>query len=111
MRDFTYIDDIVEGIFRVVATPGMQREDVPGVPATIYNIGHGSPVPLMDFIQELERCMGQEAVKEFVGMQAGDVHQTWADTTRLQADYDYTPVVSLGEGIARFVEWFKTYYR
>ena len=111
MRDFTYIDDIVEGIFRVVTVPGMRREDVPHVPATIYNIGHGSPVALMDFIQELERCMGREATKEFVDMQAGDVHQTWADTTRLQDDYHYTPVISLGEGIARFVEWFKTYYR
>ena len=105
-RDFTYIDDIVEATVKAIDY-NREEEHI----YDVYNVGCGHPVPLMDFIQELERCMEQEAVKEFVGMQAGDVHQTWADTTRLQADYDYTPVVSLGEGIAHFVEWFKTYYR
>ena len=109
-RDFTYIDDIVTGIEKIVTTPGIRREDVPGVPATIYNIGHGSPVRLMDFIHELEKNMGKEARKEFVGMQAGDVYQTWADTSRLQADYGYTPGISLETGITRFIEWFKNYH-
>lgn len=109
-RDFTYIDDIVTGIEKIVTTPGIRREDVPGVPATIYNIGHGTPVRLMDFIHELEKKLGKEARKEFVGMQAGDVYQTWADTSRLQADYDYTPGITLETGIARFIEWFKCYY-
>ena len=109
-RDFTYIDDIVTGIEKIVTTPGIRREDTPGVPATIYNIGHGAPVQLMDFIHELEKALGKEARKEFVGMQAGDVYQTWADTSRLQADYDYTPGISLETGITRFIEWFKHYY-
>ena len=109
-RDFTYIDDIVAGVERVVAAPGVRREDEPGVPATVYNIGRGAPVRLMDFIGELEKSLGREARKEFVGMQAGDVYRTWADTSRLQADYGYTPSVTLEEGIARFVEWFKAYY-
>lgn len=110
-RDFTYVDDIVTGVEKIIAMPEVRREDVPGVPATIYNIGRGMPVRLMDFIHELERNLGREARKEFVGMQAGDVYQTWADTTRLQSDYGYTPTVSLEEGIARFVKWFKAYYR
>lgn len=110
-RDFTYIDDIVTGIEKIVTTPGVIREDVPGVPATIYNIGHGSPVQLMDFVHLLEKNMGHVARKEFVGMQAGDVYRTWADTTRLKEDYDYTPYTSLETGIARFAQWFKEYYK
>ncbi|MCB6971429.1 MULTISPECIES: NAD-dependent epimerase/dehydratase family protein [Butyricimonas] len=110
-RDFTYIDDIVTGIEKIVTTPGVIREDVPGVPATIYNIGHGSPVQLMDFVHLLEENMGRVARKEFVGMQAGDVYRTWADTTRLKEDYDYTPYTSLETGIARFARWFKEYYK
>ena len=86
-RDFTYIEDIVTGIEKIVSTPGILREDVPGTPATIYNIGHGTPIQLMDFVQLLEKNLGKEARKEFVGMQPGDVYQTWADTTRLQEDY------------------------
>lgn len=110
-RDFTYIDDIVAGIEKIVSTPTTRREDIPGTPATIYNIGHGTPVSLMDFIRLLEKNMGKEARKEFVEMQAGDVYQTWADTTRLEEDYGYKPGVSLETGIARFAEWFKNYYK
>jgi len=108
-RDFTYIEDIVTGIEKIVSTPGILREDVPGTPATIYNIGHGTPIQLMDFVQLLEKNLGKEARKEFVGMQPGDVYQTWADTTRLQEDYGYTPQISLETGIARFAKWFKSY--
>lgn len=110
-RDFTYIDDIVTGIEKIVSTPDMQREDVPGVPSTIYNIGHGTPVQLMDFVHLLEQHLGKEAKKEFVGMQAGDVYQTWADTSRLLEDYGYAPQISLETGIAEFARWFKTYYK
>ena len=85
-RDFTYIEDIVTGIEKIVSTPGILREDVPGTPATIYNIGHGTPIQLMDFVHLLEKNLGKEARKEFVGMQPGDVYQTWADTTRLQEE-------------------------
>lgn len=108
-RDFTYIEDIVSGIERIVSTPGLQREDIPGIPATLYNIGHGTPIRLMDFVRILEQNLGKEAHKEFVGMQPGDVYQTWADTSRLQEDYGYTPQISLETGIARFAEWFKVY--
>lgn len=109
-RDFTFIDDIVTGIKKIISTPEMQREDIPGTPATIYNIGRGIPIPLMDFVHLLERNFQKEAKKILVAMQPGDVYQTWADTSRLQEDYGYTPQVSLETGIKQFVEWFKTFY-
>ncbi len=109
-RDFTYIDDIIEGIIKIINRQELVREDTPGVPAVIYNIGHGSPVCLMDFIHLLEENLGQEAQKEFVGMQPGDVYQTWADTSRLREDYNYTPATSLEDGIKQFAEWFKTFH-
>ena len=108
-RDFTYVDDIVEGIARIVNKPGLVREDTPGVPAVIYNIGHGSPVQLMEFIRLLEKNIGKEAIKEFTEMQSGDVYQTWADTAKLRKDYGYTPSTSLEDGIREFIEWFKTF--
>lgn len=109
-RDFTYIDDIIEGIVKIVSRPGIMREDQAGVPAVVYNIGHGSPIQLMDFIHLLEQNLGKEADKKYVGMQAGDVYQTWADTTKLQQDYGYTPQTSLEEGIQKFANWFKSTY-
>lgn len=108
-RDFTYIGDIVGGIANIIAHPEKIREDNPGVPAVVYNIGHGSPVSLMDFIHLLERNLGKEADKEFVGMQAGDVYQTWADTSKLTADFGYVPSTTLEEGIGYFAQWFKQY--
>lgn len=108
-RDFTYIADIVAGISQIVKREELVREDLPGIPAVIYNIGHGSPVRLMDFIHLLELHMGREAQKEFVGMQPGDVYQTWADTTKLQEDYGYAPTTSLEAGIPEFVNWFNTF--
>lgn len=108
-RDFTYIDDIIGGIAKIVKQPGLVREDQPGVPAVIYNIGHGSPVNLMDFIQTLEKHLGETAIKEYVGMQPGDVYQTWADTTKLEEDYNYKASTSLEDGIHEFVKWFKNY--
>lgn len=109
-RDFTYIDDIVEGISRIVMKPGLVREDIAGVPSVLYNIGHGTPVQLMEFIRLLEQNFNQEARKEFVGMQAGDVYQTWADTTKLQQDYGYVPTTTLEEGIRKFADWHKIFY-
>lgn len=108
-RDFTYVADIVEGISKMVLEPGIKREDHPGIPAVVYNIGHGSPIRLMDFVQLLEQNLGQTAQKEFVGMQPGDVYQTWANTTKLQTDYGYTPQTSLTTGIQAFAEWFQKY--
>lgn len=109
-RDFTYIDDIVTGIAKIIRRNGLVREDVPGIPAVIYNIGHGSPVPLMDFIRTIEKYMECEALKEYVGMQPGDVYRTWADTSRLKEDYDYILTTSLEEGISQFIGWFRQYY-
>lgn len=109
-RDFTFIDDIVEGIARMLSTPGLVRENHPGIPAVVYNIGHGAPVRLLDFIRILEENFGQTSRKDFVGMQPGDVYQTWADTTRLEEDYDYQATTSLEEGIRQFAEWYKSYY-
>lgn len=108
IRDFTYIDDIVEGTLRVIDhTP--RPEDCPHrVPAKVYNIGCSHPVKLMDFIGEIERAYGRPAKKVFLPMQAGDVYQTNADTSRLEADLGYKPSTTLGEGVRRFMEWFKS---
>ncbi len=108
-RDFTYIDDIIEGIVKIAEHPEQASQDTPDVPAVVYNIGRGSPVQLMDFIHILEKNLGKEARKEYVSMQPGDVYQTWADTTKLNQDYGYTPATSLEDGIQKFTEWFKTF--
>lgn len=80
------------------------------VPHAVYNIGHSQPVKLMDFISAIETVTGRRAVKRFLGMQPGDVHATYADTTRLQHDFGFTPQVSLADGISRFYEWYKGYW-
>ncbi|WP_302305030.1 GDP-mannose 4,6-dehydratase [Culturomica massiliensis] len=110
-RDFTYIDDIIEGIVKITEHPEQASEDTAGIPAVIYNIGHGSSMQLMDFIHILERNLGKEAQKEYVGMQPGDVYQTWADTRKLERDFHYKPTTSLEEGITRFAQWYKEYYK
>lgn len=102
-RDFTYIDDIVEGVVRV-----MQREVKPAE-HQIFNIGGGRPMPLIDFIHTLEKALGQEAVMQLLPMQPGDVYTTYADTTRLQEAVGYRPTTTLEEGIARFVAWYQTW--
>ena len=98
LRDFTYIDDIVEGVVRVL-------DRVPGK-HEIYNIGCSSPVRLMDFISEMERALGREAEKIMLPMQPGDVYQTYADTSKLERELGYKPGVMLREGIGRFVDWY-----
>jgi UDP-glucuronate 4-epimerase len=117
-RDFTYVDDVVEGIIRIIKNPPQADPDWDpqnpdpsrsSAPYRIYNIGNGSPVPLMDFIGTIEKFMGKEAQKEFKPMQPGDVQKTWADTTCLECDYGYRPQISLEEGIGRFVKWYKSY--
>jgi len=119
MRDFTYVDDIVEGIIRVLARPAKPNPDWDGarpdpgssdVPHRTYNIGHGSPVKLMDFIEALEKALGKTAQKELLPMQAGDVPATWADTATLEHDTAYKPETPIEVGIARFVKWYKDYY-
>ncbi|GAB6074874.1 NAD-dependent epimerase [Nautilia lithotrophica] len=115
-RDFTYIDDIVEGIVRVIDNPpkgnlnwdGRSSESV--APYKVYNIGNGSPVKLMDFIEAIEETLGKKAKKNLLPMQPGDVPSTYADTTDLEKDLGYKPYTDVKEGIKKFVEWYKEFY-
>ena len=108
LRDFTYVDDIVEGISRMIVCPPDENED--GDRYKIYNIGNSHPVKLMDFISILEKAIGTEAKKEFLPMQPGDVYQTYADVSELEKDFDFKPKTTLEEGLTRFAAWFKAYY-
>ena len=119
-RDFTYVDDIVEGIERVLFGPTPQGDpDWLKNPATarslkpyhIYNIGNGHPVKLLDFISAIEKAVGKKAVIDSMPMQPGDVYRTWADTAALQRDYHFHPETPIEEGVKRFVEWYIDYYR
>lgn len=118
-RDFTHIIDIVEGIVRiadVIPAKNDQWKVESGSPASssapfaVYNLGHGSPINLMDFIQGIEHELGIEAKKNFRDMQPGDVYQTYADTEDLYAVTGYRPVISIREGIAEFVSWYREFY-
>ncbi len=107
-RDFTYVDDIVEGIVRVI--DNSPSDSTP--PAEIYNIGHSEPVKLTDFIHSIEKSLGKTAIKEFLPMQSGDVIKTFADVADLEKRFDYHPSTPVAEGIAKFVNWYKeTGYR
>ena len=101
-RDFTYIDDIVNGIVSIVEQGPKDN--------MLYNIGYGSPVQLLEFIELIEEALGKQAVKEFVPMQPGDVPATWADTGLLENDYSYKPQVPFYDGIKEFVNWYRKYY-
>ena len=107
-RDFTYIDDIVEGTVRVIDHFPVSADVPDGVAYKIYNIGCGHPMQLMDFIGEMEQALGREARKVYLPMQQGDVYQTYADTSRLEQEVGYKPKISLHEGIGRFIEWYKS---
>ena len=105
-RDFTFIDDIVQGIVATI------EKDLPqGKKYGIYNIGNSSPVKLLDFIEALEHSFEKLASKEMLPMQPGDVNQTWADVTALQRDFGYTPITDINIGIDSFVKWYKQYYK
>ena len=108
-RDFTYIDDIVQGIENILCNPPSQNAK--GVQYKLYNIGNNKPEKLMDYIETLERCLGKTAMKEFLPMQPGDVYQTYADVTDLVQDYDFKPNTTIEEGLSRFVRWYREYYR
>lgn len=118
-RDFTYIDDIVEGVLRTadkIATPNPDWSGEKPDPATsmapyrVYNIGNNNPVELMDFIAAIERAVGRESKKIFLPMQPGDVPTTFADVDDLVRDVGFKPATPLEEGIARFVAWYRSYY-
>jgi UDP-glucuronate 4-epimerase len=119
-RDFTYIDDIVEGVVRIADVipekdPNWKVES--GSPATssapyrVYNIGHGSPINLMEFIHEIETALGVEAKKNFREMQPGDVYKTFAETQDLFAATGYTPKVGVKQGVNKFVAWYRDFYQ
>ncbi|MEM1176539.1 MAG: NAD-dependent epimerase [Pseudomonadota bacterium] len=118
-RDFTYIDDIVEGVIRscdnVARADSGWSSDNPG-PATskypyrVYNIGNQSPVPLMDFIELIEKNLGMKTEKNLLPMQPGDVKDTWADSDALARDVGYSPSTGIEEGVKQFIEWFIDYY-
>jgi UDP-glucuronate 4-epimerase len=118
IRDFTYIDDIVEGVVRAIDRPPSlvseheNKNDaaVRTVPYQIYNIGNGQPIPLMRYIQALENALGKKAQLELLPMQPGDVRVTEADISRLVSDLGYRPQVDVETGVTRFVEWYCDYY-
>ncbi|MDD4690276.1 MAG: NAD-dependent epimerase [Eubacteriales bacterium] len=103
-RDFTYVDDIVKGIENMLCNP-------PKGNYKVYNIGNNSPEKLMDFIETLENAIGKKAEKEFHPMQPGDVYRTYADVTDLINDFDFKPSTSIAEGLGKFAEWYKDYYK
>lgn len=119
-RDFTYINDIVAGIVKVIdAAPQANTEwdkekadpATSSAPYRIYNIGNQNPVSLMEYIEAFEAAAGKEAVKEFLPMQPGDVQQTYSDMSDMIRDFDYLPKVSVKEGVEKFMQWFKEYYK
>ena len=107
-RDFTYIDDIVEALQRILCNPPLPNEQ--GNKYKLYNIGNNSPEKLLYFIETLEKSLGRKAKIEFLPMQPGDVYQTYADISALMEDFDFKPDTALSVGIDRFVQWYKTYY-
>lgn len=107
-RDFTYVDDIVQGIVNLLEHP--PETDFQGARYKVYNIGNNKPEKLMHFIEVLEKALGREAKKEFLPMQAGDVYQTYADVDDLMADFGFKPETSIEDGLAKFAEWYNKYY-
>jgi len=101
-RDFTYVDDIVEGVVRVIDQAPLEKMP----PAAVYNIGNSSPVKLMDFIEAIETALGKKAERELLPMQPGDVYKTYADVSDLQENFGYHPDTPVREGVKRFVEWY-----
>ncbi|MEP6942897.1 MAG: NAD-dependent epimerase/dehydratase family protein [Betaproteobacteria bacterium] len=108
-RDFTYVDDIVEGIVRVLSRP--PEKSGRAAPHALYNIGNHAAVELETFIALLERLLGRDAIKEYLPAQDGDVPATFASVERLAAATGFTPTTPLADGLARFVEWYRGYYR
>ena len=120
VRDFTYIADIVEGVMRVIDSPAAPDSNRNGdspdparsaAPYRIYNIGNNRPVQLMRYIEVLEQCLGKKAQLDLLPMQDGDVPATVADVGRLERDHGYKPVTTVEEGVPKFVDWYRSYYR
>ena len=118
-RDFTYVDDIVNGVIAALDHTAMPDPawnsaapdpSASSAPYRIYNIGNQRPIPLLRYIEVLEQCLGRKAEKNFVPLQPGDVPDTWADVEALARDVGYRPSTQIEEGVARFVEWYLGYY-
>lgn len=103
-RDFTYIDDIIQGIDKILEDKNTNEK------YQLYNIGNSKPVQLMDFIKEIEKSTGEKAILEMYPMQAGDVNQTWADVQELKDKFGYNPHYPVDKGVFNFVQWYKKYY-
>ena len=119
-RDFTYIDDIVGGVIRVLDQPARSNPDWNGdqpdsatsqAPYRLYNIGNNNPVELMHYIETLEKCLGKQADKDLLPLQPGDVPDTYANVDDLVADFAYKPDTSVEDGVARFVDWYRDFYK
>ncbi|AOY75609.1 NAD-dependent epimerase [Clostridium formicaceticum] len=119
-RDFTYIDDIVEGVYKLIDKPPVPNKDwdeskddlsTSFAPYKIYNIGNNNPVQLMRFINALEAALGKEVEKIYMDMQPGDVLRTYADVSDLERDINFKPSTSIEDGLYKFVEWYKEYYK
>lgn len=119
-RDFTYIDDIVKGIVKLIDRVPVANKDwgetkdglgTSFAPYRIYNIGNNNPVPLMRFISILENALGKKAEKIYMDMQPGDVHRTYADVSNLERDISFKPSTSIEDGLQKFVHWYKDYYK
>jgi len=118
-RDFTYIEDIVEGVIRVLdkpAQPNLEWDSTnpdmatSKAPYRLYNIGNNSPVELMHYIETLEKCLGKKAKMDLLPLQPGDVPDTYADVADLVSDMGYKPATSVEDGVANFVDWYRAYY-
>ena len=115
-RDFTYVDDLVEGILRLIALPPTERVGdrdslSPVAPWRVVNIGNGAPVGLMEFVQAVEAAVGRPATRNFLPMQPGDVPATWADSTLIEALTGPLPRTDIRDGVRRFVDWYRNFYR
>lgn len=108
-RDFTYVDDIVQGVENMLCNP--PKPNAKGDRAKVYNIGNNRPENLLKFVETLEKALGKTAKKEFLPMQAGDVYQTFADVSELVRDFGFKPNTPIETGIAKFVDWYKGFYR
>ena len=120
IRDFTYIDDTIESIMRLINKPANSYEKFDGynpqpglswAPSMIFNVGNSSPIKLLDYIQVLEQKLGKKAKKEFLPMQPGDVKSTAADTSALKKWINFQPKTTIKEGINNFVDWYRDFYK
>jgi UDP-glucuronate 4-epimerase len=118
-RDFTYVADIVECVVRVSDTPAAPNPgwsgDAPdpatsNAPFRIYNIGNNTPIQLLDYVAAIEEATGCQSIRDYVPMQPGDVPDTWADVSDLEREMGYSPNTPVREGVARFVNWYRSYY-